>query len=81
MTDKVLCFFSCSTADSQMKLVVCPLLTHHVLELHNCPKNLECELSFSTGTFLNITDNMLNRKKKFKIYSGDYFVTCLDRAC
>ena len=27
-------------------------VTHHVLELHNCPKNLECELSFSTGTFL-----------------------------
>ena len=36
----------------RFELVFWLLAAQHVLELHNCPKNLECELSFSTGTFL-----------------------------
>ena len=34
-------------------------LTFHVLELHNCTKNLECELSFSIETFLIETKPLL----------------------
>ena len=49
-------FFSCSYC---WAAVFWLLVTYHVLELHNCPKNLECELSFLTETFVIETKPLL----------------------
>ena len=53
----------------KIKPVFWLLVTHHVLQLHNCPKNLECELSFSTGTFFNNYDVTDRKLKPLCTYS------------